>query len=403
MAGRCLAGGGLGLDALGGFAGLAFFQVVGVIARLHGDAVVFEGDDLIADPVEEVAIVGNDDDRAVEHRECFFQHPQRGQIEVVGRLVEHDDVAAVFQNLGQHQPRPFATGKQIDALVDALVVEEEAAQVVARAQRLVAEHQLFIAVGNFIEQRARAVELHPRLVDVVDLHPLARDGRALGWFDLAEAKFEQGRLAHAVAADDSGALAGAQAEREIAEQPARRGATADVDARTFQFDDDIAQIGRRRDEQVHFALFGRRFHAVDFVKLVESAARFGSAGFDAGAHPFELLAQESLAAAFGLAGDLLADRLRFEERGVVAGVGKRAPLVDLDDPRGDDVEEVAIVSHEDHRTGKAFEIIFQPADRLGVEVVGRLVEQQQIRLASERAAERDAAFFTAGKRADDGV
>ena len=79
---------------------------------------------------------------------------------------------------------------------------------------------------------------------------------------------------------------------------------------------------------------------------------------------------------------------------------KRPALVDLDDPRGDDVEEVTVVRHENHRAGEGLQIILQPADRLGVEMVGRLVEQQQIRLAGERTAKRDPAFLAAGKRAD---
>ena len=47
-----LAGGGLRLDPLGGLASLAFFQIVGVISRLHRDAVVLEGDDLVSHPLE---------------------------------------------------------------------------------------------------------------------------------------------------------------------------------------------------------------------------------------------------------------------------------------------------------------------------------------------------------------
>ena len=108
LAGGGLARGGLRLDALRGLAGLAFFEIIGIISRLHDHAVVLEGDDLVADAVEEIAVVGNADHRAVEIRERFLQHPQRGQVEVVGRLVEHDEVAAVLEHLGQHQPRALA-------------------------------------------------------------------------------------------------------------------------------------------------------------------------------------------------------------------------------------------------------------------------------------------------------
>lgn len=51
----------------------------------------------------------------------------------------------------------------------------------------------------------------------------------------------------------------------------------------------------------------------------------------------------------------------------------------------------------------AFEVVqeaFQPGDGLGVEVVGRFVEQQHIRFFQQQTAQRDAAAFTTGKISD---
>ena len=45
----------------------------------------------------------------------------------------------------------------------------------------------------------------------------------------------------------------------------------------------------------------------------------------------------------------------------------------------------------------------EPGDRLGVEVVGRLVEEQQVRLGEEQPAQRDPAPLTARERPDVGV
>ena len=44
--------------------------------------------------------------------------------------------------------------------------------------------------------------------------------------------------------------------------------------------------------------------------------------------------------------------------------------------------------------------VFQPGDRLGVEVVGRFVEQQHIRLRQQQPAQRHAALLAARQRAD---
>lgn len=46
------------------------------------------------------------------------------------------------------------------------------------------------------------------------------------------------------------------------------------------------------------------------------------------------------------------------------------------------------------------EVLLQPVHRLGVEVVGGLVEEQQVGLLEEELAERDAALLTAGEVGD---
>ena len=87
--------------------------------------------------------------------------------------------------------------------------------------------------------------------------------------------------------------------------------------------------------------------------------------------------------------------LLLEVGGVVALVGDAAAAVDLQDPAGDVVEEVAVVGDDQHRAGVVAERPLQPGDALGVQVVGRLVEQQQVRLLEQQAAQRDAAALAA--------
>ena len=57
VAGRGVPCGGLCLDALGGLAGLAFFEIVRIVAGLNDDPVFLEGDDLIADAVEKIPVM----------------------------------------------------------------------------------------------------------------------------------------------------------------------------------------------------------------------------------------------------------------------------------------------------------------------------------------------------------
>ena len=55
------------------------------------------------------------------------------------------------------------------------------------------------------------------------------------------------------------------------------------------------------------------------------------------------------------------------------------------------------------RAGIAGEELLEPVDRLGVEVVGGLVEEQHVGLGEQHAAQRDAALLAARKLAHDGV
>ena len=92
-----------------------------------------------------------------------------------------------------------------------------------------------------------------------------------------------------------------------------------------------------------------------------------------------------------------------QPRGVVALVGNAAAVIELEDPAGDVVEEVAVVGDDQDGAGVIAQVALQPGDAFGVEMVGRLVEQQQLGLLQQQPAERDAAALAAGELGDVGV
>jgi hypothetical protein len=71
--------------------------------------------------------------------------------------------------------------------------------------------------------------------------------------------------------------------------------------------------------------------------------------------------------------------------------------VELEDPLGGVVEEVAIVGDGDHGAGEAHQVLLEPFDAFRVEVVGRLVQQQHVGLGQQQAAERHAALLASGQ------
>ena len=61
--------------------------------------------------------------------------------------------------------------------------------------------------------------------------------------------------------------------------------------------------------------------------------------------------------------------------------------------RTDRVEEVTVVADNQHGVFEVRQIVFKPHDGFKVEVVGRLVQQQVIRLSEEGACQQDTYFL----------
>ena len=92
---------------------------------------------------------------------------------------------------------------------------------------------------------------------------------------------------------------------------------------------------------------------------------------------------------------------RVGEIAVVAGVAlDRMRLgIEVQDARHRMIEKLAIMRNDQHRAAIAAHKAFQPLQRLHVEVVGRLIEQQQIRLAQQQRRQAQAGFLAAAERA----
>ena len=93
-------------------------------------------------------------------------------------------------------------------------------------------------------------------------------------------------------------------------------------------------------------------------------------------------------------------RSRQEVVGIIPGVAVEFSARQLHHPRRDSIKEIAVVRHEQTRPRVAREKILQPLDRTGIEVVGRFIENQEIRARQQGPAECHATLFPAGKIVD---
>src|SRR5213075_2845106 len=110
---------------------------------------------------------------AAEGDERFLEQAQRSEIEIVGRFVEHQNVAAALQNFCEQHPAAFAAAELRNLGVDAVFAEKKSPQISAQGNALLAEGNVFSAAPDFFPNRFLIVEEEPILIDVIDLGPRA--------------------------------------------------------------------------------------------------------------------------------------------------------------------------------------------------------------------------------------
>ena len=132
------------------------------------------------------------------------------------------------------------------------------------------------------------------------------------------------------------------------------------------------------------------------------AASIRNFGFDvraggAAAQPGQLLADQVLPPRLRGRGLPLPLGLGQHERGVPALVGVDDPVVHLPRPLAHGVEEPAVVGDHHQRGRPVREVVGQPGDRLDVEVVGGLVEDDQVVVVEQQRGQRAAPPLAAGQ------
>ncbi len=211
---------------------------------------------------------------------------------------------------------------------------------------------------------------------------------------------QQRGLAAAVDPDDSHPLPGGQPPGH----PVQEGALAAIGPgrhrNVLQLDHGLAQPGGGQPGQLD-AVPGRRLRRDERGGRLDPELRLGGPGLGAALQPGELLAGQVAAAALGGFLAALAFGLREHVGGVAALGGAHLAPVDLPGPLAHQVEQPAVVADHDDRAvpalGSVAQVAAEPVDRLDVEVVGGLVEQQDVGLGHQQGGQRDPPPLAAGQ------
>ena len=112
------------------------------------------------------------------------------------------------------------------------------------------------------------------------------------------------------------------------------------------------------------------------------------------------LCQHRLLTGIGRFAIRLADRTFALVEIVIARVGRDLPAVDLRDLRHDAVHELAVVRGHQERAGQRLQELFEPDDRFDVQMVRRLVHQQDVGATEQDPRHGDAHLPAARKGSD---
>ncbi len=340
---------------------------------LHA-AVAFEGEHVRGDAVEEPPVVADDHHAAGKSENGVLEGPQRVDVEIVGRLVEQQQVAAALEELREVHAVAFAAGQRTHLALLVAALEVEPRHVGPRRDFTLAEHHLVAAVRNLLPDGLVGVERIARLVHISDLDGFAEAQRAGIGLLLPGDHPEERRLARTVGPDDADDAAARQREVDLVHQEHVTVALAE----SPRLDDDVAEPRARRD--VDFGAFdalGGLFRQHGFVRV---EARLALRLPRARGHPdpVQLALERPLAPRFLLLFDLEALLLLFEPGRIVALPRNARAAIEFQDPTRDVVQEVPVVRDRDHRARVVLQKVLEPLHRLRIEVVGRLIEEQQV-------------------------
>jgi hypothetical protein len=140
---------------------------------------------------------------------------------------------------------------------------------------------------------------------------------------------------------------------------------------------------------------------LETVRLFDAALGLGRAGLGSAAEPLDLSPhgiREGLLVGGLTAEEVVAPDKQLTVRPVALEQATRVRATQLEHARGHVLEEVAIVAHDEKGARLGGQDVLQPEDSVHVEVIGRLIHQEDVGLGQERSGDGQALPPATGQR-----
>ena len=381
-----------------GVAGFGFVQEVFVVAGVVGELAAVDVEDVFREGLDEVNVVRDEDERALVFAKGHHECVDRLDVQVRRGLVHEEQVGRADENAGEGKAGFFAAGEDGDGLEDVVFAEEEGAE---DGAGLLFGELVFVGaqLHHVFEDRGVGVQVIETVLGEVTGDDVAAEfARAALDGDDAGEDFEERGFAGAVGSDEDDALAALGGEVEVFVNDVVAVGLPDV----FELDDLEAGARGLRELEVHLAqLFGRLLdgdilEALDLFFLGLGAGGHGGLGTEA---VNEDLQVGDLALLIFEGGELLVFAGFFlgEEVVVVAVVVMERAGAELEHAGAEGVQESTVVGDDDEAAGVACEVVLEPEESFEIEMVRRLVEEEQRGFGDEEAGEVGAHDPAAGE------
>ena len=347
--------------------------------------------------------MGNEEQGLIPADQQFLKQLERFGIQIIGRLIEHQHVGRLQKEAGEQQAVAFATGEQPRRHAHAVGAEEEITQVTVDVAVAALEMHRLRDAGHVLRHCLVQIDLIPQLIQIHDLQ-IGPRGHLPGLRgELPQKQFEQRGLATPIRTQNSDLVPAEDLGGKVLDQRLGHFRVREGDALRPQ--NPLTRHRARLD--LHLGRSRTLAAACPFPAQVKQGTHppliAGATCFDSLTQPRFLLGQ-FFVEGFPLNGlGFQHTGFALEEGVIVTGPTKKPSAIQLDNPVGQTPEKSPVVRDKKQAHRVTEQKILQPEDGSEVQVVRRLIKQEQIRLPGQRPGQQHAAFQSAGKRGERGL